>query len=260
MMKLRIITHNIMYLQGVPKLTSKEGSVKKDSLKHNSLRSDIIRILVDFYQSLKPQIICLQEVSSIEDARKIAGPVKMKVYYESGKSNPKYGGAILIDSSYASRRLSFSNSGKETFERGCLMVEVSNEDLSLSVFSLHLPSNVRRTPEEGNCVRLKELASALSFSPAIIAGDLNQRPDQPVYQKLRKAGYLDAASILGKERIPTCNKARIDYVWIHKDADLRLEEYAVCEPPAILGLLAGKIKGVSDHLPLIVTFICAKRT
>jgi len=255
--KLRIITHNIMHLQGI-ELASEEQPLKRSSSGHGSLGLDIIGVLADFYNSLNPQIICLQEVPSLKDARKIADLVKMKVYFESGKSNPKYGGAILVNSSYESRKLSFPSLFKEMFERGCLMGHISGKNTSLTVCNLHLPSNIKRTLEEACYVRLKEVTFALSFLPEIIVGDFNERSDGPVYQKLKKAGYIDVAFILGKSEIPTCNNARIDYIWIHKKTNLKLAEYRVFGQPQLPAPLIEKIQAMSDHLPIMATFIYGK--
>jgi len=244
-----------MHLRGILKLVSNEKSAEKDSLNHSSFRLDIIRTLANFYYSLKPQIICLQEVPSLKDARKIANLVKMDVYYEPGKSNPKYGGAILIDSAYFSKRLSLANLSRGTFERGCLMVQVLNRNVYFTVCNLHLPSNIKRTPEEGSYVRVREIASAISFLPEIIVGDLNERPDGPVYQKLEKAGYIDTGGIQKRGEIPTCNNARIDYIWVHKKANLKLVEYRVLDQPKLSVFLARRIQAISDHFPIMATFI-----
>jgi len=118
-----IITHNILHLRGIPKLAPKE----KKRLDHSFLGLEITKTLIDFYHSLKPQIICLQEALSLKDARKTANLVKVKIYYKSGKINPKYGEAILVDSSHKSRKLFFSSLSEETFERGFLMSYISNK-------------------------------------------------------------------------------------------------------------------------------------
>ncbi len=80
-------------------------------------------------------------------------------------------------------------------------------------------------------------------------GDLNERPDGPVYQQLKKAGYVDAAA-LGKEALSTYGRVRIDYVWIHEEANIELRDYQVCDQPELSNSLSESFSSVSDHSPV----------
>jgi len=96
---------------------------------------------------------------------------------------------------------------------------------------------------------LREIIAVLSLEPlsGVIVGDLNERPNGNVYEKLQKMGYVDSAAISQKENIGTNGTRRIDYVWIHRESPIELTDYQVVREPELGQPLAKDFSSVSDH-------------
>jgi len=229
-MKFRIVTHNVLRFKGLPELAG---------------RSDVPGTLARLYLALGPQVVCLQEVESPRDAGLLAELLGMEVRHEPGRISPKYGGAVLVDP-----ELAFAYEPiKDSFERVCQIVEVRLGGGPVAICNLHLPSGVGHPEDGGEGVRMREIEEVISLAPDVIVGDLNSGPGSPVYRKLSEAGYIDAAAEAGMEDVPTCGRARIDYIWFRR---LKLEDYEVVYRAG--GVDGDVVRSLSDHLPVSALF------
>ena len=236
-MKFCIVTHNVLRMQGLPEFALVEGGPP-----------DVIETLARLYLALKPQILCLQEVQFAEDAQRLAELLGMGFRFEPGGVYLKYGGAVFVDPKSPFIYKPISRLRKGNFERVCQLVEVRLDNCPVTICNLHLPSGVRHPEDGGENARMREIAEVISFTPDIIVGDMNAEPGSSVYRKLQKAGYVDAAVEAGMENIPTCGRMRIDYIWIHSRACLKLEGYEVVSQAGTIG--GDVVRSLSDHLPV----------
>jgi len=237
---MRIITHNILRMRGLPELA---GGL------------DVPEILARLYLDLKPQVICLQEVQFAEDAERLAKLLSMEFRFEPARIAPKYGGAVFVDPKLAFTYKPISSPRKGSFERICQLMEVELGNGPVSICNLHLPSAVGHEEDRGREIRMREITEVISLMPDVIVGDLNSLPDSPVYRKLQEAGYIDSAVEAGKGNVPTCgdrHKIRIDYVWIRSQARLELADYTVIFRTEAIS--EDVVRFLSDHLPVSAIF------
>ena len=231
-MKLRIVTHNALRMEGLPELAGK---------------MDVAEMLARLYLELTPHVLCLQEVQSIRDAERLAGLLGMRFRFEPARIAPKYGGAVFVSPKLPFGYEPISSVRKASFERICQLLEIWVGDSIVTICNLHLPSGVQHPEDGGQGVRMREISEVISLMPDVIVGDLNSLPESPVYRKLQESGYMDAAVEAGKGDVPTCTE-RIDYVWINSQAGLELADYTVIfRTEAISEEL---VRSLSDHLPV----------
>ncbi len=117
----------------------------------------------------------------------------------------------------------------------------------LSIMCAHLDAYVSGK-------RLREINEAMTVSlPAIWCGDFNCAPSSPEYQAIIGYGYVDAwIAAESRTNYPGncdgCTKGgRIDYVFVHEAAKLRVSKAEIIDTRDGKGVLA------SDHKPLLVT-------
>lgn len=253
--ELNILTHNVLNFQGVPRVDSKKNPIRSGLSENEYLSSGVLTIMANFYRSLKAEVICLQEIGSARVAQRLSDLLGMKLHYDCPGGRNSYAGAVLVNPYWKSTRIQLPYPKGRRLERACLAVQISGGNNSLTLSSLHLPSNINRTREEGGKIRYREIIAVLSLRPpsAVIVGDLNERPDGQVYQQLQKAGYMDTAAALGKETLATYVTSRLDYVWIHDQASIELMDYQIPREPELTGSLYRSFSSVSDHSPLRVS-------
>ena len=242
---MRIVTHNVLRMQGLPELADVKGGNPPD----------VPEILARLYLDLKPHVVCLQEVQFAEDAGHLAELLGMEFRFEPGRIAPKYGGAVFVDSKLTFTYKPISSLQKRSFERICQLVEIWVGDSPVTICNLHLPSGVGHPEDGGEGVRMREITEVISLGPDVIVGDLNAQPESAVYRKLQESGYIDTAVEAGKENVPTCgdrHKIRIDYVWTHSQANLMLADYTVISRTK--GISGDVVRFLSDHLSVNAIF------
>ncbi len=233
----------------------KKNPIRSGLSENECFSSGILTIMAHFYRSLKAEVICLQEIGSASVAQHLSDLLQMKLHYDRPGGRNSYAGAVLVNPCWKSTRIHLPSPVGARFERACLAVQISRGNSSLTMCSLHLPSNINRTREEGGNIRSREILAVLSLRPlfGVIVGDLNERPRGYVYQQLQKARYADAAAASGKEALATHGTTRIDYVWIHKQTPIELTDYQVSNQPDLGDSRSKNFSSVSDHSPIKVS-------
>lgn len=129
-------------------------------------------------------------------------------------------------------------------QRGVLVAEVAAPGGALTILNTHLDASgddVWRVQEIEGVLRVASTHRA-SGVPLLLGGDLNARPESPVHEKLRAAGFRDAWLECGMGDAMTfpagAPDRRIDYLYITDQA--RCTEARVLPGDA------------SDHRPLLV--------
>ena len=242
-MALRLVTHNAHWFQGSPRLWEDDRR-----LPHPFVFQRLARL----YESLEPDVLCLQEVSTREAVAALEGQLGMRGIFASGGMRAEYGGAFLVNRG----EISFADfsrtrvDAERVFERVCMRARLSLGDRSFQVVNIHLSSD-RYTPGRvGEPIRMAEiqtLFAQVSDADAVL-GDFNATPDSPVYQYMEDRGYLDP----GCCPEDAAHAERIDYIWVLGKHGSGVRDYRVvhgdgftvegCDPPLRL----------SDHCPVVV--------
>lgn len=248
-MRLRILTHNAYWFQGSPSLWGEERPCA---------HHDVLLSLAQLYDSLAPDVLCLQEVYSTEDAEWLGDRLSMTGCHSPGGRLTDYGGAVLVkDANARVANCTFGDGhANPDFERVCFRTELPwPSGRKLIVVNVHLPSNRFADAQQAARQREKELEQVLRATPRpdVIAGDLNSVPGQEVSRLLTGAGFLDAAVLAGRDGQPTTpGRRRIDYVWIHANHGQALADYEVIDDERISARALGT-QFLSDHFPVCVT-------
>ncbi len=243
---MKIITHNTYWFQGSP---SRWGTEKIAAV------PEVLDRLIYLYASVKPDIICLQEVHTEEIVKKISSSLSMNSWiYAPGGIFPEYGGCLLSTQNISLQDLSRHN-GNPEHERVHLRAQISTPKGPLILAAIHLPSN-RFTPskEEGEKKRIEELKKILhdSSRPDIVVGDMNAVEGSKPYRFMKESGYSEAAEITG---IPA-KERHVDYMWIDDTIKDRVVSFQVIHQGNFLQKTpAGEIWQLSDHPPLIMEVI-----
>ncbi len=247
---LTILSHNVYWFQG----DSFAGDLPGPP------QPAILTGLADMYRQVGADLLCLQEVQSMEAFRAISERLGMNGSHLPGGDLPHYGVASLWragrDASPRERRIRpqrmwqivrvFDGSGRPPIEaRACG---------ELTVCNIHLPSSRQLGNERAAHQRVAELAEAISVAPrpAVVLGDFNEPPGGPVHRLLVREGYLDAAVLAGQAALPTTQgSGRIDVIWIRADLCGRLMEYGLSDSGRMATNLPDK-RRLSDHCALWV--------
>jgi len=146
---LRLITHNVFWLQGMPFLGDQPGSADPD----------VLDALSRLYVDLQPDVLCLQEVQSRGVVEALAAALGLGWCYAPGGRYPQYGAAVL-----SRWEMEVRPTSPALLDRVVLRVRVQPVGhASMLISNVHLPSNRQRGPEDGAAQRLAELPA--SFAP-----------------------------------------------------------------------------------------------
>jgi endonuclease/exonuclease/phosphatase family metal-dependent hydrolase len=101
----------------------------------------------------------------------------------------------------------------QNLRRGVIQARVSTQMGPVWVFGTHLDN-----PRGAEQVRLAQVTQMLDFTrdhrPAVIMGELNADPDDPVLRRLSDAGFSDTERSLDPETFTSDNHRRIDYILV----------------------------------------------
>ncbi len=229
-----IWSHNAYWFQGSPSLWGEERQIP---------HAVALTALIDLYQSLQPDILCLQEVPSAAVAAELAQQLKMQSHFAAGGERQAYGGAVLWSNGADGQVEDLThlrNSLDRRFERMCLKLTLETEYSPVTVVNVHLSSNRFAPNREGDPLRLAELEALFGGVdlPDIVAGDFNARQDSSVCSQMRRRGYIDAHRH---------DEQDIDYVWIHEHANFAVEPMV---PVTAFGISGHEPTLLSDHRPV----------
>lgn len=210
--------------------------------------------VVDMIEAATADVFCLQEVEPrlVTVARKrLAG---WTVHFEGKRGKPD-GVALLARPGVAVTDLAglaFADGDGDRDASGhvALLATVGVDGLAVQLATTHLRWDKPGTPfgERWAVRQVRELGTRLR-APAIVCGDLNVEPTDPVYAALTGAGYIDPFATTNPATAnPNGRAKRIDYV-LHT-----AELHAVIETPLRVtddtALPSDAMP--SDHVPLVV--------
>jgi endonuclease/exonuclease/phosphatase family metal-dependent hydrolase len=219
--------------------------------------------LADELALYEPDIINLSEAPEEVVVKEIADRLDMKyVYFPSGQNWP---GSLLTRFEIVRSKncpVIGDERPKDLFTRHWGMAEVRlRGGQTLVVHSAHLRPGAE--PE----IRHREVSEMLhsmkadldAGSSMLLIGDLNHSPEQPEYEKWKKAGLVDTFSKVGKGDGATIKadlpKYRIDYVWAAGPiAKQVLESKPLYQGAFRLSIADQQSFALSDHLPQLAVF------
>jgi endonuclease/exonuclease/phosphatase family metal-dependent hydrolase len=236
------VTHNAHWFQGAPRLWEDDRR-----LPHPFVFQRLARL----YEALKPDVLCLQEVSTQESVVALEKQLGMRGTFAFGGMRSEYGGAILVrrgETSFADFSCTRVDA-ERVFERICMRALLNLGDRSFRVVNIHLSSNRYAPGRVGAPIRMAEIQTLFAQVPDadVVMGDFNATPDSPVYQYMNDRGYVDP----GYRPEDAEGEERIDYIWVREPHGPGVRDYRVvqgngftvgdCDPPLRL----------SDHCPVV---------
>ncbi len=167
----------------------------------------------------RPDIVVLQEVSrgwlvtsGVDEAMWLSQRLGMPYVFGANSGDGLWGNAILTRAPIldtASERYTIT----QNLKRSVTGVEIATQAGNLWVFGTHLDN-----PGDAGEIRLAQTRQLVEFvegrSPALILGDLNSDPGDPVLKELQTAGFTDPGSSLLPEVVSTRDQRRIDFILV----------------------------------------------
>jgi endonuclease/exonuclease/phosphatase (EEP) superfamily protein YafD len=242
----RILSHNVYWFQGHP--------FKGDQPPGPNI--DVIAALASLYQSLAPNLLCLQEIQSLQTASLLSDRLHIPAFYTPGRQLPQYGGASL---SANAQIVGDSTSSTPAPQRIWQTLKIPFADTHLTIANIHLPSARQLPGAQAAAQRIIELQSILTLHPDthILLGDFNESAfggvPGPVSDFLTSQGFLDAAVTVPSADLPTnvtgVKNRRGDQIWLKNTLAPALVGYGVVTEPDMRTTLPD-ITHLSDHFPL----------
>jgi endonuclease/exonuclease/phosphatase family metal-dependent hydrolase len=202
-------------------------------------RSAVVRVL----RGLDADVVCIQEAPRFWRWRSRCAALAREsglLYVGGGR---RIGGTVMLASLRVDVRSTIEYAFSKTpklHKRGAVAARVHRGGTSLVVASVHLGLDTdERLRHRGELVGLVD-----RFAPdvAVVAGDINERPDKPTWQALA-AEFVDAGA---GDDTPTFSakdpRRRIDGVFVRGPA--RVRSYRVIDGPDVVS--------ASDHRPVVV--------
>ena len=238
---MRLVTHNAHWFQGAPRLWDDDRR-----LPHPFVFQRLTRL----YESLEPDVLCLQEVSTREAVAALEAQLGMRGIFAPGGMRAEYGGAILVRGG----EIAFADfsrtrvDAERVFERVCMRARLSPGEFQ--VVNIHLSSDRYAPGRVGEPIRMAEIHTLFAQVPEAdaVMGDFNATPDSPVYQYMDNRGYLDPGPCPEDAE----RKERIDYIWVRKKHGPGVRDYRVVQSDSFT--VAGREAPLrlSDHAPVVV--------
>jgi len=228
---LRVLTYNIHHGEGL------DGKV------------DLVRIS-ELITNLQADVVCLNEVdkgvtrtkgrdltAELAALTRMTGVFSNNYHFQGGE----YGNAILTRYPVISSKNTHYTMLRPGEQRGILQVRIDAGGREVVFMATHIDYRPDDTERLMNVDEIFGLLPRYSGKTVIVAGDFNDTPGKRVHSKMKErfrdaweeAGPGDGLTIPVKK--PT---KRIDYIWLEKNAPLKVKEIAVPYSEA------------SDHLPL----------
>lgn len=203
------------------------------------------------------QVIGLQEVDrhwgerseNVDQAKWLAERLDMFYCYTANLDNPpaegstqnrQYGTAILSDFPLGNCTSTPLTNHPKGEQRSLAQADLTVRGVPVRFYNTHLTHN----SDEGREVQAREVNEVVAADgrPAILVGDLNARPDKPVYQSFTKH-LADAWPMVGEGDGFTFDsdnpKGRIDYILVSG----QITPTSMSVVPTI----------ASDHMPIVAT-------
>ena len=249
---MRILSHNVFWFQGVPFAGDSPGPP----------RGRVVDALGGIYHSLRPDVLCLQEIQSKEAFQAIAQRMEMRGIYRPGSLYPQYGCAVLVREGLELALLEAETLPTESPQRCHLLTRihpVADSGKSWILANVHLPSGRQVGPEAAKAIRAGEVAQTLRWKPLIMLGDFNETPGGGTDALLQDHGYEEPCSEQAGEMIPsTLGGRRIDRFWIQQTARngmfSRISDLQALETNR-MRVADGPVSAWSDHLPIWVDLL-----
>jgi len=244
-MPLTILSHNAYWFQGVPFATDIPPKPN----------AEVIKRLCAIYREVKADVICLQEIQSKQVYLMVCKLLEMSGCYCPGTILPQYGGAVFWRRGQGSLVYDSQMASLAT-QRMWQIVDINTGNGRLRVANIHLPSSKHLGDEGAQVQRIAEICDAFTIlkkRPDVIVGDLNEQPSGQVGEFLRSHDYIDAAVLATRADVSTTLiSCRIDYIWITKKMENRVDNFNVMPKNGLACETLDK-EYLSDHLPLWIT-------
>ena len=194
---------------------------------------------------LRPDVLAMQEVVYPMDQEYSIGGSRRDTYEvaRGWDEAPELGNSILVR-----RSLSVLSSARRDLRQGCsaLRVDLRTSDgrpLSVTTTHLYWPEKARQKRARQGDRLLRLVDAAPSADRAIVTGDFNADPSEPVYRYLEHAGFRSAHRLAtgiepevtyptpllrGRER--PARQRCVDYIWIRGDLIVVAAGLAFDEP------------------------------
>lgn len=244
-MPTNILSQNIYWLVGAP----------FDGIPPGDPNPRIVQDLADIWRELAPDVICLQEIPSqrgydVVHSALAERSLPVDGFYLPGVEIERYGGAIfhrtgkfVTDS---------AQSGVQTQRIWQIADVITEQNDTLRIANVHLPSNRLIGPEAGAKLRVEEMRTMFDTAgqPDIICGDCNDPPHGDVWNLLTERGYHDSADLAGQpDSVTTLGSKRVDYIFVSDRIAHRFDAYGVV-PAHRLATNIPNLEYLSDHLPV----------
>lgn len=240
-----VVSHNAFWFQGVPYPGAEPGSVNEA----------VFAQLMEIYQSLSPDLLCLQEVHEQAIAERIGGILNMRCHYTPGCRERVYGGATFWSSRAQVRVRDFRDDASLTPFRSWQRVTWRIPGGTVCLTHLHLPSPRSTGGSDVESVQERELNRFVlqtDFRSDVILGDFNARADAPHVQALRHYGYHDAAALGSFPPGP----GLFDQIWLSEAMSRQCFKYRVVNLDAEQYRPRDAHKSrLSDHDPVMVQWM-----
>ncbi len=166
----------------------------------------------------EPDIVVLQEVSrgwlvtsSIDEVLWLSHRLNMNYAFGPNSDDGLWGNVVLSRAPIGSvERVQYDQT--ENLKRSVLQVEITTQAGDLWVLATHLDD-----PRDAGAVRLAQahqlVAAWNHHTPALLMGDMNSDPTDPVIQTFRSAGLSDLGQNLTPDQTTSSDGRRIDYIF-----------------------------------------------
>lgn len=207
------------------------------------LRDDVAAMTA-LVRELDPDVFCVQEAPKFGRWRERCAAFARDCGLSYVAGGGTTGGTALLVHLRVNirRRLEIPLSRKLGWpDRGLAAAVVRKGQDTFATASLHLPLDT--TPRLAQTARIVDLVASLDQPHVLLAGDLNERPPGPTWQRLRDAGWRDLAPH-GEPTFPSPSPdRRIDGVLA--SADVSPVSFEVVDDP--------RVAWASDHRPILAT-------
>ncbi len=174
----------------------------------------------------QPDIVVLQEVSrgwlvtsGIDEALWLSRRLHMNYVFGANSDDGLWGNVVLSRAPLGTTQ-TIQYDVTANLKRSAVEVQIETQVGDLWVLATHLDD-----PSDAGTVRLKQaeelVASWNRRSPALVMGDMNSVPNDPVILTLRSAGFVDYGEALDAAAYTSHDHRRIDYILGTRDMLLR---------------------------------------
>lgn len=173
-------------------------------------------------EEARPDVVVLQEVSrgwlvtnGTDDLLWLSRRLGMRASWGPASADRLWGNAVLTRGPVtALERWRFSRT--QNLRRSAIAVRVETDRGPVWIIGTHLDD-----PRGAGAVRLAQVEELLAFwarrTPAVIAGDFNAEPGDPVIARVLAERLIDAGAVAGLDTPTSEDGRRIDYVLVTPD-------------------------------------------